>query len=645
MKYLMGLLLALALGTPTLVFADDLARFYPADSYFYLGSNGWNGIKDSFGKSPAGEVWAHPRFDAIRNDVESFPAFIYELLGGIRQQADDDSQQLSLPVKMLLGSNGPQMLFNSMRYGVALGVPAFDIDPVEPQMQGYLIIEAGDEAPTVRRQFGGYLMKSVLNDPHSEELGGVRWAVSTLDTDPSFDIWWGEHDGRVVFAVGEQSVKTYFSMCDGNRTSLAASTGYKRGMQRCIGESRVNASLHIDFPAILDQVLGMMDEFGATLPPEAEAVIDEVSRLGAIHVACGEVGDERITYTSGVSFPFQELVGGGQPITSDMYALLPARPFLFWSASYDARAIYQQLLESIEALFPPEQTWKVEQGRKTIEALIGLPFDDIIAALGDRVTVFEEPSARGLIPGFVISIAGADAKMMNEIIRTKLPMISLLTGSARTRLTLGSLEVPFRESGQLIRYMQSSARDNPVVLAWTEIDGEMLFAMHPTVLEQLIHRIETRSDDSDRFQIPDLVSGSCQIPEGAANGAGLIDLGALLAWSWPTIVPELQKMLSRKGGQFDAASIPSAHLFENWKVEARMWIDESGFRATKTSPLPMGPEFLGGMILGMTAAFIDAQERQEEQQQPEAPESNPSPETEEPDPSATPEPVKAEPLR
>ena len=642
MKYLFGLLLALALGTPTLVVADDLARFFPADSYFYLGSNGWNGIKDSFDDSPAGEVWAHPRFDGLRNDVESFPAFVYELLGGIQQQADAESNPLSLPMKMILSSNGPQMLFNSMRYGVALGVPAFDIDPVDPKLQGYLIIQAGDDAPTVRSQFGGYLMKSVLNDPHSEELGGIRWAVSTLDTDPSFDIWWGEHEGRVVFAIGEQSVKTYFSMCDGNRTSLAASTGYKSGMQRCIGDSRVNASLHLDFPAILDQVLGLMDEFGATLPPEAEAVIDEVSRLGAIHIACGEVGDESITYTSGVSFPFQGSVGGGQPITSEMFALLPARPFLFWSASYDGKAIYQQILESIEALFPPEQTWKVEQGRKTIEALTGVPFDDIVASLGDRVTVFEESSARGLIPGFVISIAGADAKLMNEIIRTKLPLISMMTGSMRTRLTLGSLEVPLRGSGQLIRYMQSSARDNPVVLAWTEIDGEMLFAMHPTVLEQLIHRIETRSGDSDRFQIPALVSGACQIPDGAANGAGLIDLGALLEWSWPTIVPALQKMLSRKGGQFDAASIPSAHLFESWKVEARMWIDESGFRATKTSPMPMGPEFLGGMILGMTAAFMEVEQQE---QQPEAPDSNPSPETKETEPPVTAEPVKAEPLR
>ena len=249
MKYLFGLLLALALGTPTLVVADDLARFYPADCYFYLGSNGWNGIKDSFGNSPAGEVWAHPRFDGLRNDVESFPAFVYELLAGIRQQADAESDPLSLPMKMILSSNGPQMLFNSMRYGVALGVPAFDIDPVDPKLQGYLIIQAGDDAPTVRSQFGGYLMKSVLNDPHSEELGGIRWAVSTLDTDPSFDIWWGEHEGRVVFAIGDQSVKTYLAMCEGNRTSLADSAGYKSGMQRCIGDSRVNASLHLDFPA------------------------------------------------------------------------------------------------------------------------------------------------------------------------------------------------------------------------------------------------------------------------------------------------------------------------------------------------------------------------------------------------------------
>ena len=82
-----------------------------------------------------------------------------------------------------------------------------------------------------------------------------------------------------------------------------------------------------------------------------------------------------------------------------------------------------------------------------------------------------------------------------------------------------------------------------------------------------------------------------------------------------------------------------------------MWIDESGFRATKTSPMPMGPEFLGGMILGMTAAFMEVeqqqqeQQQQEQQQQPEAPDSKPSPETKEAEPPATPEPVKAEPLR
>jgi hypothetical protein len=73
-----------------------------------------------------------------------------------------------------------------------------------------------------------------------------------------------------------------------------------------------------------------------------------------------------------------------------------------------------------------------------------------------------------------------------------------------------------------------------------------------------------------------------------------------------------------------------------------MWIDESGFRATKTSPMPMGPEFLGGMILGMTAAFMEVEQQE---QQPEAPDSNPSPETKETEPPVTAEPVKAEPLR
>jgi hypothetical protein len=48
------------------------------------------------------------------------------------------------------------------------------------------------------------------------------------------------------------------------------------------------------------------------------------------------------------------------------------------------------------------------------------------------------------------------------------------------------------------------------------------------------------------------------------------------------------------------------------------------------------------MILGMTAAFMEVEQQQ---QQPEAPDSRPSPETKDAEPPATAEPVKAEPLR
>jgi hypothetical protein len=85
----------------------------------------------------------------------------------------------------------------------------------------------------------------------------------------------------------------------------------------------------------------------------------------------------------------------------------------------------------------------------------------------------------------------------------------------------------------------------------------------------------------------------------------MLDAGALLQWSWPSIVPAIQSISEQASLSIDAASIPPAHIFDEWKMTGAMWIDDSGFRATKTSPLPTGPEFIGGLILGLISANAD----------------------------------------
>jgi hypothetical protein len=170
---------------------------------------------------------------------------------------------------------------------------------------------------------------------------------------------------------GQRSVEIYLEMCEGQRSSLADSRTYKEGLQRCIGSSRMSASFHFDLPAIFDQVFGLMDEFGAEIPPETEEVIDQITRIGVLHAGVGVIGDDEVTFTSGVSFPVFDTVGGGVPLSSEMFSILPEHPFLFFSTTFDGPAIFEQIEEKLVSLLTEDVKWKVEQGKKTFQAMIG----------------------------------------------------------------------------------------------------------------------------------------------------------------------------------------------------------------------------------------------------------------------------------
>jgi len=588
--------------------ADDLARFYPEGCYLYAGSSGWNGIEDSFASSPAGKVWSQPRFDGLRGQCEKFAGALVHLLEPVMKNTRSSGDHSSASTPVFLNADRLQMIINSMKHGVSIGIPHFDINPMNPELLGYLIIDAGEESQHYRNLVAMLLegVDLLQEDPHIQTLADTRWAVATLGTDPPQEVWWGIHQQRLVVASGQRSVEIYLEMCEGQRPSLADSRTYKEGLQRCIGSSRISASFQFDLPAIFDQIFGLMDEFGAEAPPGAEKVIDQVTRIGVLHAGVGVIGDDEVTFTSGVSIPVFETVGGGVPLSSEMFSILPQDPFLFFSTTFDAPAIFEQIEESIVSLMPEDVKWTVEQSKKTIQALIGTSIEDLVAAFGHRITLFEEPTARGILPGLVMTLAGADIEQWNRLLVKQLPFLQLFTRSSGIRWSLQTLDLPLREGqGEPIRYLQTLGLESPVVPAWTSIGDELVFALHPTVLEQMLHRLETRGADSGRFQLPTMVAGATQQSPVGPNGIGMLDAGALLQWGWPSIVPAIQSISERASLSIDAASIPPAHIFDEWKMTGAMWIDESGFRSTKTSPLPTGPEFIGGLILGLISASAD----------------------------------------
>lgn len=590
--------------------ADDLARFYPTESLIYLSSAGLDDLEPAFDKSPAGRVWNLPRFDGIRALIPELPQVIMKLVDSRVADANENNEELASFEQMFLSKSQETMsrVLDSLNHGIAFGIADIVIDPIEPEIITYLIIDAGADSKKYKDLIGSLVMRELdpLEDPRIEQLDGTQWAAVSLGTQPAVEIWWTIHEERVVLGLGSVSAKTYLAMSRGDRTPLTEDKIYQKGMQRCIGNSTVTSSYHIDIPGIVGLVLDIFQEFGGDPPAEADYFIDEISRLGAINYASGYMGDENVVFTAGSSLPYSGLQGGGSTLTQKDLSFAPTSPIFLWGISYDAPGIYQQLQSTLEAFLPEDQMWQIEQGQKALGALLGIPIDDLIAAFGDHFLIFEESSARGIIPAAVIVISGGNPQLIEKLVFQQFPLLQVMLRSSGIAIARRVHEIEFKGEKLSIKYLQTSKAGSRVSPAWANIDGNLVVALHPTVLEQMCHRLE--GDDQQSFQIPSISEGTVIASERNPFSYGMIDTGELFEWLWPSLVPEIQKLIDENSLSLEATAIPSAHLFEGWMFECRYWLDEEGLRQTSTAPLPIGNEGLGGLLLEFIMIVAEMQQ-------------------------------------
>ncbi|MEC9476722.1 MAG: hypothetical protein VX764_06770 [Planctomycetota bacterium] len=588
--------------------ADDLARYYPTESLIYISSGGLDDLAPVFDRSPAGQVWNMPRFDGIRALIPTLPDVVRKLVSSRTSEASDGEEELA-DLEQLFLSRSQEIgadLLKSMNHGVAFGIADIIIDPLEPEMISYLIIDAGDDTDKYNSFLGSMMMDLAIEDPRVETLDEVQWAAAGLGTEPPLELWWTTHEGKVIVALGSVSAKTFMAMSRGERTPLTEDEIYSNGMKRCIGDSTVTSSYHIDVPGIVGLVLDTFQEFGGDPPAEADYFIDEISRMGALHYASGYLDGDEVSFTSGSSLPFSGLGGEKISLGQEDLAMVPASPLFLMGLSYDAVGLYQQMQSTLEAFLPEDQMWQIEQGKKTLGALIGVPIDDLVAALGNRLVIFEESTARGIIPGAVMVVSGGNPDLIEKLVVQQFPLLKLAMRSSGASLALKSHGIEFKGEQIAIKYIQMSNSGSRITPAWANINGDLVVALHPTVIEQMCHRLQ--GDDPDSFQIPPVKQGLVTANDHPPFSYGLVDIGEILEWIWPTLVPEIQRLIDENKLNLEASAIPSAHLFEGWQLEFRYWLDDAGLRQTANGPIPIGNEGWGGLLLAVVMLTAELQE-------------------------------------
>jgi hypothetical protein len=559
--------------------SHDLARFYPFETLIFAGSCGINDLDAELLSSPLGRLMSQERFQSLKS-LKGLDQ-VRQLIRGFSGMSDSDQEAAEALVDA----------FASGQYGMAMGISDILIESMSPEVIGYLIVDAGEDAEKVKSRVQSVLISFIQSDPYIEKMGEERWMVlSQAGELGGIDLWWKTDEGRVVLALGEGSAKAYSDVTAGQRKSLADSPIYQAGMTNCIGEGAVTASFQFDLPAILGLVLDTMESFGEQLPPQVDGVIDQMSRIGTQHIASGVMDDEMHPFRFGWSFPFRtEGKSSNTTLKTEDFLGVPKQSYLYSVARFDANSFYQELLVFIEKLFPEEDAWQVTQSTRTFEAVLGIKIENLLEALGQRIVIFEEPKARGILPGFVAVLPECDPKVVQQAVKKLVPFIQLGLSSFGASVEPGSLSVNHGEEKLTIEYLQLRGVSVPTVLSWVELNGQILLAPNPGILEQTLFRLR-QGEETGVF--PDLAG---------ASGYSRLDLGKYLEWAWPTLVPLIQTQLSGdalSSRRVQAGSLPSAHLFEGWNIEGHCFsIPEGGSMAKFKSPMPMGIEAAGGMAL------------------------------------------------
>lgn len=567
---------------------SDPARWYPAESLLYFGSVGWDATGDAAARTPGGKLWNSDRLAPLRRGL---PQIIWKL---IEQEAKIDiDQETTERIKDLLGI--------ALGCPVAFGVAGVEIDPLEPMVHAYAVIDAGAESETLLALLDRaiYATGIIAEDPEIRDIAGDRFRVLTASDDTPFDLLYGISRGALIVGVGEESIRFATSCADGKLPSLLASSRWQRGMERSIHDATPTSAIHIDIPGILDLVLGTMEEFGGELPLEMVTLVDEfVGRFGPVHLASG-IEDEG--FVGGWDIPFADLPGVGRPLELSDFRSAPRDGIFQIAGTYNLADSWDWMKSLLEMNTPEENRWQIDQTLKAVKATLGVEPRDLYTAIGDRILIYEETRARGLVPALVVSLAGGEPALIEQSVRQMGQMVSMFSGEVGVRIEEKKLDT----GNGLVRWFQVFGQPVPIAPAWTIRDGELLIALHPTVIEETLRPREDGMAGS-AIDLAALASeaGSSVHPTTAMS----IDIGELMKEVWPSLTYGIQSLLGesvRLGVPLDASILPPASAFEDWQVVSVYFDDATGSRGFIRTPFPsLGECWAGLPVLGLAVPML-----------------------------------------
>lgn len=549
--------------------------------------------------------------DGLIADME-VRMFLQKLEGATRQMLQQELENAS-PETQVLGRAVPEILLLLMNRPGCVFVD-FDpekvkVDPsfgpptpamLAPGFSAAVVIHAGPEADQVAKNLE--LILGLL--PGEIRTTGIDRQLLPVPI-PGIQVVVHREGEYFILAAGESTLDDVLQGLNGKRPGMESNPRFQRAIQD-ISFPRTSSVAWIDIKNVVERAATVMGPMGAMVKGMADQVgfssIDAYA--SAAGVVDGQIRSHSFLMTDG-SVDGILALAAGRAIQKEDFALIPADADMLIAFSVSFPKILAAVREVVGKTDPGMQQ-QLDAVIGQLESEIGLSLqDDIFASMDDVWTVYDSPSAGGvLITSAVMSIHVRDAeaayRTMSQLM--KLFKAALPEPSARR----GNRGVFLAESQFLDRtiyFVNTVGDDVPVAPAFCVTDKEFLFSIHPQALKAHLRML---SED-----VP--MHAGIDTKEGELLSYAVFDAESAIRYMY-TFTPYFAQIIfseaQREGFQMDVFSFPSARALLPYlsKGDTRVIRKADGIHSlnARSLPIPGAASVLSRLpiVVGFGAPFM-----------------------------------------
>ena len=574
--------LAGPLGVPAP--ADPMmARVAPPKVLFFMESNGVV-APDPKSKNETERLLAEPEVQAFLSSLRKQGQSALAALD--RAGANETAQSLA--------KEAPLFLETFFSRPMAAYVESVTLQPMGPDVRGALVIHTGSKSADFRNallRLEAMAIPPGRPDQKVKEVtvGGLKFRQ--LPTPPDSPVvMWGMKKELFIFALGSDSAQKLLARLDAK--TAPATPAWLAGARESLAIDRPGSLLYLDIvgareaaaPALRDPHVASVLEVTGLNNVTSFAVASGMDTTGTVSKSMLGIKGE----PTGI---FAKL--GEKPLTVADFKGVPKDADFAMSVRFDLAEL-PALIMKITAAIDPSAAEQATKGLADLEQQLGFRFsEDLLAAVGDRWTVFQAPQQGGMfLTGLAATASVRDRARLEETLG-RLQDVAL--GASNGQIAIR--EFTYRD--RKVHYLQSTREPMPVAPAWCLTDDELIVALYPQMIKAILSRDANSGSLADEPEIARAL---------AANPAPAIlsyqDISSQVALLYSVIqamAPVAVTELEKQGIHVELPILPSyaaisSHVRPVYGFTRRT---DAGFVTEMRSSIPMG-----GSLTSVTTAPI-----------------------------------------